>query len=72
MMVTAKDLMELGIADAILPEPDGANHLNYDEAAQILKLAVVQSIQKVSVLNPEKRIQNRIEKFETMGRWNDG
>ena len=72
MMVTAKDLKELGIADTILIEPDGGNHLNYDEAAQTLKLAVVKSIQKVSVLDPEYRIQNRIEKFETMGKWNDG
>jgi len=72
MMVTAKDLKELGIADAILPEPDGGNHLNYDEAAQTLKLAVIKSILKVSVLDPEKRIQSRIEKFETMGKWNDG
>ena len=72
MMVTAKDLMELGIADAILPEPDGGNHLNYDDAAQTLKMAVVKSIQKLSVLDPECRIQNRIEKFESMGIWNDG
>ena len=72
MMVTAKDLMELGIADTILPEPDGGNHLNYDEAAQTLKLAVVKSIQKLSIVDPEKRIQNRIKKFEIMGKWNDG
>ena len=72
MMVTAKDLMELGIADTILPEPNGGNHLNYDEAAQILKLAVVEAVQAVSAVEPDIRIQNRIEKFETMGRWNDG
>ena len=72
MMVTAKDLKELGIADTFLIEPDGGNHLNYDEAALTLKLAVVKSIQKVSVIDPEKRIQNRIEKFEIMGKWNDG
>lgn len=72
MMVTAKDLKELGIADTILPEPDGGNHLNYDEAAQTLKLAVIKSIQKLSVLDSENRIQNRIEKFETMGKWIDG
>ena len=72
MMVTAKDLKELGIADIILPEPDGSNHLNYDEAAKRLKSAIVQSIQEMSVLDPDSRIQNRIKKFEIMGRWNDG
>jgi len=72
MMVTANDLKELGIADTILSEPDGGNHLNYDEAAQTLKFAVLKSIQRLSVVDPEKRIQNRIKKFETMGKWNDG
>ena len=33
MMVTAKDLKELGIADIILPEPEGGSHLDYDQSA---------------------------------------
>ncbi len=71
MMVTAKDLKEMGIADIILQEPDGGNHINYDEAAQTLKLSVLKSIQKLSMLTPEKRIQNRIDAFDNMGKWND-
>jgi len=31
MMVTAKDLEEMGIADAILPEPIGGTHQNYNK-----------------------------------------
>ncbi len=72
MMVTANDLKEMGIADIILSEPKGANHLDYDKAALILKTAIVNSIKEVSVFNPEVRIQNRIKKFENMGRWKDG
>ena len=72
MMVTARDLKELGIADIILPEPDGGNHLNYDAAAQRLKMAVMESVLKLRLLDPDIRIQNRIEKFENIGRWNDG
>ena len=72
MMVTARDLKEFGIADSILQEPDGGNHLNYEAAAQILKSAVVESIQAVSMLDPDTRIENRIKKYESMGRWNDG
>ena len=71
MMVTAKDLKEMGIADIILQEPDGGNHINYDEAAQTLKLSVLKSIHKLSLLTPEKRIQNRIDAFDNMGKWND-
>ena len=63
MMVTARDLNDLGIADIILPEPDGGNHLNYDEAARILKLALVESILSEIAVDPDIRIQNRINKF---------
>ena len=72
MMVTAKDLKELEIADTILPEPEGGTHLNYDHAAYILKQALIDSITELNKIEPENRILNRIEKFEKMGRWLDG
>ena len=72
MMVTARDLEELGIADIILSEPNGGNHLNYDKAAHVLKNAVLKSILTFTAIESSIRIKNRIEKFENMGRWNDG
>lgn len=72
MMVTAKDLKELGIADTILPEPEGGTHLDYDQAASILKQALIVSILELNKVEQENRIINRIEKFEKMGRWLDG
>jgi acetyl-CoA carboxylase carboxyl transferase subunit alpha len=72
MMVTAKDLKEFGIADTILPEPKGGTHLDYDQAASILKQALIDSISELNKIEPENRILNRIEKFEKMGRWSDG
>jgi len=72
MMVTAKDLEEMGIADAILPEPVGGTHQNYNQAAETLKEAILDSFAKLIKIDPEKRIQKRIEKYEKMGRWSDG
>ena len=72
MMVTAKDLKELGIADTILPESEGGTHLDYDLAASTLKQAVVNSITELIAIEPETRILNRIKKYEKMGRWSDG
>ena len=72
MMVTAKDLKELEIADTILPEPEGGTHLDYDHAASILKQALIDSVSELNTIKPENRILNRIEKFEKMGRWLDG
>lgn len=72
MMVTAKDLMEMGIADEILPEPVGGTHQDYDKAAETLKEAILNSFSKLNEIDPVKRIENRIEKYEKMGRWSDG
>ena len=72
MMVTARDLKDLGIADMILTEPDGGCHLNYDETAQILKSAVIEIIKDLSMIDPDTRIQNRIDKFNKMGSWDEG
>ena len=72
MMVTAKDLEEMGIADAILPEPIGGTHQNYNQAAETLKEAILDSFAELIKIDPEKRIENRIEKYEKMGRWSDG
>ena len=72
MMVTAKDLKELGIADTILPEPIGGTHQNYDQAAETLKETIVDSFSKLIIIDPEKRIEDRIVKYGKMGRWSDG
>ena len=72
MMVTAKDLKELGIADTILPEPEGGTHFDYDQAASTLKQAIIDSILELNKIDPENRILNRIVKFEKMGKWLDG
>ena len=72
MMVTAKDLEEMGIADAILPEPVGGTHQDYNQAAETLKEAILDSFAELITIDPEKRIGNRIKKYEKMGRWSDG
>ena len=72
MMVTAKDLEEMGIADAILPEPVGGTHQDYNQAAETLKEAILDSFANLIKIDPEKRIEKRIEKYEKMGRWSDG
>ena len=72
MMVTAQDLKEMGIADIILPEPEGGTHLDYDQAASTLKQEVINSMSELSKIKAESRILNRIKKFEEMGRWTNG
>ena len=45
--------------------------MNYDEAAKILKENLINILKEVKTYDPDTRIQNRIDKYETMGRWLD-
>jgi len=72
MMVTAKDLKYFGIADTILPEPLGGTHQDYSQSADTLKNAILDSFLELNKIDPDKRIENRIEKYDKMGKWSDG
>ncbi|MEY2794028.1 MAG: Acetyl-CoA carboxylase [Bacteroidota bacterium] len=67
LKLTASDMLENGLIDGIIPEPLGGAHLNYDEAASILKDVIKKELKALNGINPQVRILNRIEKFSKMG-----
>jgi len=71
MKVTAQDLFDLGIADKIISEPDGGAHLNYDESAIIMKDVVLEEYVALKTKTNEQLIDDRMEKYEKMGRWDE-
>jgi acetyl-CoA carboxylase carboxyl transferase subunit alpha len=71
MKVTAQDLFDFGIADKIIPEPDGGAHLNYDESAIIMKDVVLEEYATLKTKTNEQLIDDRMVKYEKMGRWDE-
>ncbi len=69
LRLTSIDMLQFGLIDEIIPEPDGGAHWDYDEAASILKKHIVKAIREYKNIPAEKRINNRIEKFSKMGIW---
>ncbi|NOZ09106.1 MAG: acetyl-CoA carboxylase carboxyltransferase subunit alpha [FCB group bacterium] len=69
MKVTAQDLFEMKIADRIIPEPLGGAHFNAEESALKLKNAFMEELAQLRDLSPEKLIEKRIVKYESIGRW---
>lgn len=67
LKLTAADMMGNGLVDGIIPEPLGGAHLDYDGASEILKAEILLQLDKLEALSPEKRIDQRIEKFSGMG-----
>lgn len=71
LKLTAQDLLEQGIIDRIVPEPLGGAHRDYTQASSILKDILLEEINKLKKVSPEKLIEKRIDKYSKMGKWED-
>ncbi len=67
LKLTAPDLLEQGIIDRIISEPFGGAHKNHTEAADNLKAALIEELDELIKIKPDKLVENRIEKFGKMG-----
>lgn len=67
MKITAKDMEEAGLVDGIVPEPLGGAHLDHKAMASTLKKVILEHINELQKLSPEERINQRIDKFCSMG-----
>src|SRR5690606_23000446 len=61
LKVTAADLEALDVIDAIIPEPVGGAHADWDGAATALREALVQHLDELRALSPDELIQLRLE-----------
>lgn len=66
---TAKDLLELKVIDGIIPEPLGGAHRDYGKAAEAVKTQILKSLKKLNKMKPDKLIDQRVEKYDSMGVW---
>ncbi len=71
LKLTSDHMLKFGLVDGVIPEPLGGAHWDHDLAASMVKEQVVKAIAELTSLDPEKRIDERIEKFAKMGRWEE-
>ncbi len=67
MKVTAKDLLGLGVVDAVIDEPPGGAHRDPPVAAKNLGSALRKYLSELRKLSPEALVNDRYEKFRAMG-----
>ncbi len=68
LKITAPDLLAARIIDAIVPEPIGGAHTDPAAAARLVDDALQRSVQEMSALDSASRLNQRYEKFRSMGR----
>lgn len=67
MKMTADDLLNSGIIDYIIPEPEGGAHEDWDSAATLLGDHLQKLLNKSEKLSVAERLERRYRKFRMMG-----
>jgi acetyl-CoA carboxylase carboxyl transferase subunit alpha len=71
LKVTSKDLVNLGIADEVIPEPAGGAHADWEETAANLRESLVRNLGELSRKKTDALLKDRWAKFEAMGAWQE-
>jgi acetyl-CoA carboxylase carboxyl transferase subunit alpha len=67
LKMSAKDLLELGLVEGIVPEPERGAHHDWDAAAEALKISLLENVRELKKLSPKQRIEQRQERFRNLG-----
>ncbi len=67
MKLTAGDLLELGVIDGIIPEPEGGAHLDPAALYRELDSALERELDSLVKLSPSALANTRYQKFRKMG-----
>ncbi len=67
MRVTAHDLLRLGVIDAVVPEPPGGAHRDWEATAAALRTALREQLADLAEHGADALVTERYEKFRRMG-----
>jgi acetyl-CoA carboxylase carboxyl transferase subunit alpha len=59
--------LDLGVIDAIVPEPEGGAHNDHDEAARLLGTALREALEELDSMAPDERKRRRRARFRSLG-----
>ena len=71
LRLTSENLVEFGIADEVIQEPQGGAHQDWDGAALTLKEALLRHLGELSGLGTDELLRRRQAKYEGMGAWRE-
>ena len=71
LKLTSSDMLANKLVDFVIPEPLGGAHNDTVLMAETLKTVILKSITELEKLSPEDRINQRIDKFCSMGVFNE-
>ena len=67
LKLTAKDLLELGVVDEVIPEPLGGAHRDFDTTAATLKKTILKHLDKLAEMKTSELLEARYKKYRKIG-----
>ncbi|MFH1767669.1 MAG: acetyl-CoA carboxylase carboxyltransferase subunit alpha [Candidatus Omnitrophota bacterium] len=67
LKLSSGELLELGIIDEVISEPEGGAHRNHEAAAANLKEVITRNLEELSDLSLDQLLARRYEKFRKIG-----
>lgn len=68
LKLTSRDLLQLGLVDAIVPEPEGGAHLDHERAALLLRRAVREALAALAAEPVSRLLRKRYDRWRHTGR----
>ena len=69
LKITAKDLLDLGLVDEMVPEPLGGAHNDLPATAQMLQKCLLKNLEQLLKLPATERLRTRYAKFRAYGHY---
>jgi len=71
MRITAPQLSEFNLVDEVLEEPLGGAHRNHKEAAEVVRNALLQSLDELGSLSTEQLLEERQRRLASFGQFKE-
>lgn len=69
LKLTSTDMKRLKLVDDVIKEPSSGAHREQEEMFEIVRKSIKKYLKELDEVEPEQRINDRIEKFCAMGVW---
>ena len=71
MRITAENLNEFGLVDEVLQEPCGGAHRNPKQMAEVVRNAILQSLDELGQLSTEQLLERRQQRLASFGQYKE-